>query len=110
MKRFETVKSKRDFDYIIKKGKKYQNNFFSIFELENENNTILFGIGVSKKLGNAVFRNKKKRQIRQIIDKTKKKFKKGYNYIIILKEEGTKISFKNLEKEMIVLLNEVEDE
>ncbi len=107
MKRYETVKSKRDFDYIIKNGKKYQNKHISVFELKNKEEIALFGIAVSKKLGNAVFRNKKRRQIRCILDKYKYEFKNKHSYIIILKEAGSKISYKILEESIKNLLKEV---
>ena len=46
-----------------------------------------YGISVGKKLGNAVYRNKKKRQIRSIIDSLEKDYVKAKDYIIILREK-----------------------
>ena len=64
-----------------------------------------FGISVSKKLGNAVFRNYYKRIIRSIIDNYKKDYVNSKNYIIILRKEAINKSYSELEKELIALLN-----
>ncbi len=108
MKRFETLKSKIDFDNIINTGKLKKNNYFSIYYKENLNNKKLFGIAVSKKLGNAVFRNKTKRQLRNIIDKHKNIFKNGFNYIIIIKKEGSNLKFSEKEKYLLALFEKGE--
>ncbi len=109
MKRYETIKLKKDFDYIINKGKKLYNNFFSLYYVVNKDDAKsipLFGIGVSKKLGNAVFRNKIKRQMRHIIDNNKNLFKNGFKYIILINKKGVSLSFLDKEKHFKQLMKE----
>lgn len=110
MKKKEVVKKARDFDVIINKGKRIKNNVFNIFIEENKNEIPLFGIAVSKKLGNAVFRNKNKRQIRQIIDNNKLYFKNNHKYIIMLKSGGINLSFDEKEKKLIELIEKEKNE
>ncbi|NMA50775.1 MAG: ribonuclease P protein component [Mollicutes bacterium] len=93
MKKKDRIKSSIEFNKIIKIGKKISNAFYAIFYIEKEEENPKFGIGVSKKFKKAVLRNKVKRQMREIIFKTKNLFPKNKNYIIIVKEEFTKISF-----------------
>lgn len=104
MKKVNVVKKALDFDNIIKSGKKKRNKYFNIFYQNYGVGESLFGIAVSKKLGNAVFRNKCKRQIRAMIDDNRDIFKLNNKYIIMLKSEGTKLSYHEKEKELIKLL------
>ena len=86
MKKINIVKENRDFKRIMDKSKPIKNNYYMVFvEKDNEINNYHFGISVSKKLGNAVKRNKLKRQIKSIIDK--KSYQKNFNCIIILRRD-----------------------
>lgn len=87
MKKYERVKSNLLFNDIINNGKKVSSSYFTIFFVDTKEDKTLFGVAVPKRLGNAVLRNKLKRQTRELIDKTKFLFKKNRNYIIIVKEK-----------------------
>ena len=82
MKRTETIKSKNDFNNIIKNGKFNKNHYYVIQNEKREDNNIMYGIAISKKVGKAHLRNKLKRQTRSIIDNNRNLFKKGFNYNI----------------------------
>ena len=64
--------------------------------MENNLKYNRYGISVSKKLGNAVFRNKYKRKIRSIIDNYKKDYNISKDYIIILRRGALDKNFKEL--------------
>ena len=104
MKRYEMIKSHDEFNEIIHKGNKISNKYFVIFEVEQSNKKPRFGIAVGKKMGNAVVRNKIKRQMRMIIDNNRNLFKNFHNYIIMVKRECLEINFFDLEKEFIKTL------
>lgn len=103
MKRYEMVKSHDDFNEIIKKGYKKSNKYMVLFYLKKDYIKPNFGIAVGKKLGNAVVRNKFKRQFRNIIDNNRFLFQNYHNYIIMIKKEANSADFKTLEKEFINL-------
>ena len=101
MKRHEMVKSHEDFNEIIKNGKKLKGKYIYIFSKEKNFSKPNFGVAVGKKLGNAVIRNKFKRQFRNIVDKNKFLFKNNNNYIIMIKKEAINASFSELELDLI---------
>lgn len=101
MKRYEMVKSHEEFNEIINKGYKQKGKYVLIFSKEKEYPKPNFGIAVGKKLGNAVVRNKFKRQFRNIVDNNKFLFKNNHNYIIMIKREANYASFSDLEKDLI---------
>ena len=74
---------------------------------DNELDSYRFGISVSKKLGNSVHRNKYKRQLRFIIDKYKKLYQNGTDYIIIIKNGFIDLDFQSKEKQFLQLINRI---
>ena len=67
MKKQFFIKKHEEFSHIIKNGKFIKKQSFVIYYLPSEDNKVYFGIAVSKKLGNAVTRNKAKRIMRMIV-------------------------------------------
>ena len=105
MKKKFIVKHNQDFEKIMKDGKCNKNKSFIIFSLKNDYPYDKYGISVSKKLGNAVFRNKYKRKIRSIIDNYKKNYINGKDYIIILRRGALDRTYQELEKDFNDLIN-----
>ena len=102
------VRTTREFNDIIENGNCIKNKCFVIHYLNNNLPYDRFGISVSKKLGNAVFRNKYKRKMRSIIDNYKKNYQKNMDYIIIIKSnyaEGSFLEIKESFENMIFKMN-----
>ncbi len=104
MKKYEIVKSPDDFNQIINKGQKVGNKYIIFFYMPTASEKPKFGIAVGKKVGNAVCRNKLKRQMRVLIDQHKLLFKKFNNYIIMIKRECVNIPYNLLEQKFDELL------
>ena len=104
MKKQFIVKHQYDFDRIIKKGHKKKNDIFIIYSEKNGLSYSRFGISVGKKLGNAVFRNRKKRQIRSIIDNLERDYVNNKDYIIILREKGKNLDYQTLNQKLKSLI------
>ena len=107
IKKINIVKKSLDFEKIIENGKFNRNKFISIYIYDNDSKT-RFGISVSKKVGNAVVRNKIKRQIKNIIDINKKDFQKNKDYIIIIKKDIINLSYKEIEESIMNIINKNE--
>lgn len=104
MKKKEIVKNNILFNDIIHTGNKRKNLFFIIYNKESTNAFPKFGIAISKKLGNAVLRNKQKRRMRELLTKNKKIFSKYQDYIIIIRKDFITANFAMLEKELINIM------
>lgn len=114
MKKINILKNSRDFDRIIKKYKPYKYKDYIIYLEKDTNDVYKFGLSVGKKIGNAVNRNKIKRQLKSIIDQ--KDYQNNFNCIIIVgrginertfeeKKENLLFALKNLN-----LIKEKKDE
>lgn len=104
MKKYEVVKDKREYDDIIHNSPYKKNKYFVIYYKEKEKCFPRFGLAVGKKLGNAVTRNKVKRQMRSLIDNHKNLFQNDKDYIIIVKKTFLDLSFQEMDKELRSLI------
>jgi len=104
MRKLYVVKESKDFDTIIKNNNCNKNKSFVIYSQNNNLKYNRYGISVSKKLGNAVFRNKYKRKIRSIIDNYKKDCNIPKDYIIILRRGAVNKKFSELKDDLELLL------
>lgn len=98
MKKINILKNNRDFTRIIKSNKSFKYKDYIIYIERDTNDLYKFGISVSKKIGNAVVRNKLKRQIKSIIDK--KCYENSFNCIIILRKGILNKSFNEMSEEL----------
>ncbi len=96
MKKNEMIKSHQEFTDIIKNSRYIKNRNFTLYIRDSLYSYSHFGIAVSKKLGNAVERNKIKRRMRVILDANKKTLPNNKDYIIIMKESSKNLNFKEL--------------
>lgn len=108
MKKIDIIKSSEEFTEIINKGKRANNKCYSIYYRPNDQKN-RYGISVPKKIGNAVTRNKVKRQTKNIIDDNKKYIQNGYDYVIIIRKGTLELSYQEIEKELIDLMKNIGD-
>ena len=103
MKKINIVKRNTEFNNIIKIGKKFYSDIFFIYVIKNNGHN-RFGISVSKKIGNAVVRNKYKRRIKDIIDKYKFNYD-GLDIIIISRPKLKEYNYNYMKDNLNKLLN-----
>lgn len=85
MKVVNRIKKNQDFALTINKGQAFRYPSFLIYVKQNELGYTRVGISASKKLGNAVTRNRVKRQTRAIVDSLIDYNKYALDIVIILK-------------------------
>ncbi|MEG0283896.1 MAG: ribonuclease P protein component [Erysipelotrichales bacterium] len=92
------LKKNEDFKELIDRKQFIVNDSFTVYFFKNNLGYSRFGIGVGKKNGNAVERNKLKRQIRMMVSKTFA-YNKSIDYLIMVRKGYTKKTFaQNLEE------------
>ena len=102
-----TVKKRFEFIRSNKFSKKIYTSNLIIQKLEsNKNNNIPhFGFTITKKIGSAIVRNKIKRRlksiIRELLKYRDKYFDLSFNYILICKKEIVKVSYDDLQNELM---------
>ena len=99
MKKEFRVKRNEDFSKIIARKKSFANSCFIIYKDENQMGHGRVGISVSKKLGNAVTRNKIKRQLRMMIQECFH-FDEEVDYIVIVRKRFLDLYKKVKRKEI----------
>lgn len=105
MKKEYRIRKNEDFQSIIKQRKSLANKKFVMYYRKNDDH-LKVGISVSKKLGNAVIRNKIKRQVRMMVQQVFDQNLKT-DFIIIVRYPYLLSSFEDNKKEMFSLYNQI---
>ena len=103
MRKINIIKESKDFERIIKNNRYYKTESYIAYLEKPTNEIFHFGLSVSKKVGNAVTRNKIKRQLKYIIDK--KTYQNGFNCIIIVRKAILEKTFNEMETELINMIS-----
>lgn len=99
------IRSNKDFRRIYRTGKAVPGKYLVVFKKENGIGRTRFGFSVSKKIGNAVVRNRRKRILREISRIHQDSVKQGYDIVVIARSvEKKDLSFLELEKDYLKLL------
>lgn len=105
MKKENRIRKNEEFQSIIKCKQSFANKKFVIYYRKN-NEHLKIGISVSKKLGNAVIRNKIKRQVRMMVQEVFDK-KQKVDFIIIVRHPYLLDDFKNNKKDLSYIYNKI---
>jgi len=101
--KINTIKKHSTFVFVKEKGKLVRGNNFNVQMLNDMNlqDMIKVGYTATKRLGNAVKRNKAKRIMRELTRKVLPKYGKiNFYYVLIAKTSIFETSFLELEKEL----------
>ena len=108
MKKINIIKERKDFDHIFKLRNQKASKYAYLYIGCSSESKYRFGICVSKKLGNAVLRNKLKRRTKDIIDKSGLHFF-NKDYIIVLKKSASSAEYLELKEDLLVLLKNISE-
>lgn len=93
------INKKKDYNNIYQKGKKIPGKYMVVFMITGEGEHSRFGIVASKKVGNAVNRNRAKRRLRTVIYRNMSNVKDRMDVVIIARPAINEVSWEELNKE-----------
>lgn len=101
MKKQYRVKQNKEIEKILNTGKYVYDSYFTVYKIKNsETINFRYAISVGKKIGNAVLRNKIKRQIRYIVDSFNIDLNNNIDVFIIAKKNVVEKDFMILKKSL----------
>lgn len=100
MNKQQRIKKNTEFQRVFKKGKSFANRQFIVYMLKGDQEEFRLGLSVSKKVGNAVTRNRVKRYIRQAFLELKDDLLPNADYIIIARPQAAKLDFHESKKSL----------
>lgn len=105
MKKINSLKKSTDFERIIKNNRSYKYKDYFIYVEYHTNDVYHFGLSVGKKIGNAVVRNRVKRQLRSMLDKVH--YENNFNCIIIVRKNYLDNDYQKNENELLEALKQL---
>ncbi|MBO8172176.1 MAG: ribonuclease P protein component [Bacillaceae bacterium] len=92
------LRKNEDFQKVFKQGQSFANRQFVIYRLDHQDEQESFrvGISVSKKLGNAVVRNRIKRLIREAVRLKESEVSSHVDFVIIARKPVVDLDFHQL--------------
>lgn len=98
------INRSRQYSFIYKSGRRHVGKYLILFVVRNHIQENRFGIVTSKKTGNAVTRNKAKRQIREVIRKNRLGLPQGYDLAVVARYNIREASFEQIESDFVRLI------
>ncbi|MEH7109189.1 MULTISPECIES: ribonuclease P protein component [Bacillaceae] len=105
MKKEYRIKKNQDFQVVFQRGRSFANRQFVVYSLPKEGQGhFRIGLSVSKKLGNAVMRNRIKRCVRQAVFELKGQMEQGNDYVIIARKPVVEMDFFEMKSSLTHVL------
>lgn len=98
------LKKNMEFKKVYSVGKNHWNRNFVLYTRKNNLDETRVGFTITKKHGNAVVRNRIRRQMKEAYRLNFHNVKMGYDLVFIPKKNITTISYKELEGSMIHIM------
>lgn len=103
----ETLKSNNEFKRVFLSGDKRIGKYVILYFLPVERNINRYGIITKKYIGNAVKRNRIKRILREILRNKYSNLLSGYDIVILARKNIINASFKEIEEDIVKLINKL---
>ncbi|WP_026568921.1 MULTISPECIES: ribonuclease P protein component [Sediminibacillus] len=106
MKKAYRLKKNEEFQLVFKKGKSFANRQLVIYYLAKTGQEhYRIGLSVSKKIGNAVVRNRIKRYLRQAFLELDEQVADTYDIIVIARKPAKDMDFHQIKKSLMHVLS-----
>jgi ribonuclease P protein component len=103
----ERIRNKKEFTHLYKNGRRYRGKYFNLIYISSDLSFSRMAVVISRKVGNAVKRNKIKRQVRTLFRRNKDLLKSSFDIVIIAKKEILEASWRMLQEDYFVALRSI---
>ena len=100
MNKKEKISKNREYRKIYNRGKNMISPLVITYVLKNKFNNTRVGITTSKKIGNAVKRNRARRVIRESFYSLRKNIKNGYDLVFVARGRTSKVKMGEVLKDI----------
>lgn len=97
----ERFRKRKDFSHIYRRGSRYRGKGFILIYLSNKLQFSRMAVVASKKIGNAVVRNRVKRRFRALFRTNKNLLQESFDLVVITQKSIEKIAWSEVQKEFI---------
>jgi ribonuclease P protein component len=104
LRREERLRRKKDFEVIAKEGTRRHTKNFMIISRKNDQGFSRVGAVASKRLGQAVERNRVKRLMREFFRRNKDRLPPSTDYVIVGKKGAQDLPYAHVVDELSILL------
>lgn len=101
---WNTICKNNDFRRIYSRGKHFVSPIIVVYVLKNRTGTVRLGITTSKKIGNAVLRNRSRRIIREACREWIPRVKPGYDLVFVARGKTPFVKSTDVSRTMQKLL------
>ncbi|MCI5497540.1 MAG: ribonuclease P protein component [Firmicutes bacterium] len=108
LKSANRLKKRKEFAYLYNNGKAKHSNYLTLVYLPTKHRPLKIGFSISKKIGKAHTRNLIKRRLRAIVREQVPNLLDNYNAVFIAKTGIENLSFADLRKNVLYLLDNSE--
>ena len=106
MQRKLRLRNREDFSRIYRNGKSFANSQFVVYWSRSmKAEPFRLGVSASKKIGNAVVRNRMRRLVKEIVRQHTERIAGQLDFIVIVRKPAVGMKMKELEKSMLHVLN-----
>ncbi len=103
MKKKYRIKDSSRIQSVLNARRKKADAFFSVYVSENTNGHFRYALSVGKKFGNAVKRNRIKRQIRMVLN-DRVDHDASKDVFVIIRPAASKLTFADIDNKLMKLL------
>lgn len=105
MNKERRIKKNQEIQEVFQKGKSFANRQFVIYVFKKRGQAdFRLGLSVSKKIGNAVTRNRVKRYVRQAFLELEDRIMSGNDYIVVARKPTSEMDFHESKASLIHVL------
>lgn len=103
----ESLRNTKEFHRVYKRGKSVVNRFVVMYWLPNKLGVNRIGISVSKKVGNAVTRNRVKRLIREVYRVNGEGIRQGYDIVFVARVRTNQATYQDIKRAMKTVMKKI---